>query len=147
VRPTLVVEDLEPVAGMVKTSGSVSFEARVAQRAPIEVERLRAAGAIVVGRTSTPGSGYTAICKNPLIGGSHNPCNPDRTRGGSSGGPLGAEIEGRSGIRVRAGFSDAASRRPPARRSRHRQDRALQAAGLLERATDCFSSAPGAAGA
>jgi aspartyl-tRNA(Asn)/glutamyl-tRNA(Gln) amidotransferase subunit A len=82
----LGVKDLEDVAGMVTTHGSVPFKDRVAERDSIQVERLRAAGAIVVGKTNTPEFGYTAITKNLLFGESRNPWNLDRTPGGSSGG-------------------------------------------------------------
>ena len=68
------------------TYGSVPFKDNLAHRDSIQVERLRAAGAIVVGKTNTPEFGYTAISKNLLFGASRNPWNLDYTPGGSSGG-------------------------------------------------------------
>ena len=82
----LGVKDLEDVEGEVTTYGSVPFKDNRALRDSIQVERLRAAGAIVVGKTNTPEFGYTAISKNLLFGASHNPWDLDRTPGGSSGG-------------------------------------------------------------
>ncbi|MDG2051945.1 MAG: amidase [Myxococcota bacterium] len=82
----LGVKDLEDVAGLVTSQGSVPFRDAVADRDSIQVERLRAAGAIVVGKTNTPEFGYTALTKNLLFGTSRNPWNLDRTPGGSSGG-------------------------------------------------------------
>jgi Asp-tRNA(Asn)/Glu-tRNA(Gln) amidotransferase A subunit family amidase len=82
----LGVKDLEGVAGMATTFGSVPFKNNLAQEDSIEVARLRAAGAIVVGKTNTPEFGHTAFTRNLLFGVSRNPWNPERTPGGSSGG-------------------------------------------------------------
>ncbi len=82
----LGVKDLEDVEGMVTSYGSVPFKDNRATRDSLQTERLRAAGALVVGKTNTPEFGYTAISKNLLFGASHNPWNLDRTPGGSSGG-------------------------------------------------------------
>src|SRR3990172_7506249 len=82
----LGVKDLEDAAGMITTKGSVPFKDHLAQRDSIQVERLRAAGAIVVGKTNAPEFGYTAISKNLIFGASRNPWDLARTPGGSSGG-------------------------------------------------------------
>lgn len=82
----LGVKDLEDVAGLVTSHGSVPLREHVAERDSIQTERLRAAGAIVVGKTNTPEFGYTAITKNLLFGASRNPWDLERTPGGSSGG-------------------------------------------------------------
>ncbi|HIF98774.1 MAG TPA: amidase [Myxococcales bacterium] len=82
----LGVKDLEDVEGMVTSYGSVPFKDNRATRDSLQTERLRAGGAIVVGKTNTPEFGYTAISKNLLFGASHNPWDLDRTPGGSSGG-------------------------------------------------------------
>jgi amidase len=47
---------------------------------------LKAAGAIVVGKTNTPEFGTPAFTKNPLYGATGSPWHPDFTPGGSSGG-------------------------------------------------------------
>jgi len=86
----LGVKDLEDVAGLVTSEGSVPFRENVARRDSIQTERLRAAGAIVVGKTNTPEFGYTAITKNLLFGESRNPWDLDLTPGGSSGGSAAA---------------------------------------------------------
>ena len=82
----LGVKDLEDAEGMVTSLGSVPFKDNMAHRDSLQTERLRAAGAIVVGKTNTPEFGYTAISKNLLFGESRNPWDLDRTPGGSSGG-------------------------------------------------------------
>jgi aspartyl-tRNA(Asn)/glutamyl-tRNA(Gln) amidotransferase subunit A len=82
----LGVKDLEDSAGLVTSHGSVPFQQNVAARDSIQVERLRAAGAIVVGKTNAPEFGHTAITKNLLFGTTRNPWDPSRSPGGSSGG-------------------------------------------------------------
>src|SRR5215813_9749881 len=64
----LGVKDLEDVAGLVTSHGSLPLREHVATRDSIQVERLRAAGAIVVGKTNAPEFGYTAITKNLVYG-------------------------------------------------------------------------------
>ncbi len=80
------VKDLEDVAGLVTSEGSVPFKDNLAERDSVQVARLRAAGAIVVGKTNAPEFGYTAITKNLLFGVTRNPWNLERSPGGSSGG-------------------------------------------------------------
>ncbi len=118
----LGVKDLEDVGGMVTTHGSVPFRDRVAERDSIQVERLRAAGAIVVGKTNTPEFGYTAITKNLLFGPARNPWNPERSPGGSSGGssaaiagglvPLATASDGGGSIRIPASFTGCFGLKP-----------------------------------
>jgi aspartyl-tRNA(Asn)/glutamyl-tRNA(Gln) amidotransferase subunit A len=48
--------------------------------------RLREAGAVIIGKTTTPEFGWKAVCDSPLTGITRNPWNPDLTSGGSSGG-------------------------------------------------------------
>jgi aspartyl-tRNA(Asn)/glutamyl-tRNA(Gln) amidotransferase subunit A len=86
----LGVKDLEDVAGLITSMGSVPFKDNRPERDSVQVERLRAAGAIVVGKTNAPEFGYTAITKNLLFGETRNPWNVERTPGGSSGGSAAA---------------------------------------------------------
>jgi aspartyl-tRNA(Asn)/glutamyl-tRNA(Gln) amidotransferase subunit A len=118
----LGVKDLEDVAGMVTTHGSVPFKDHVAARDSVQVERLRAAGALVVGKTNAPEFGYTAITKNLLFGATRNPWNPERTPGGSSGGssaaiagsmiPLVTASDGGGSIRIPATFTGCFGHKP-----------------------------------
>jgi aspartyl-tRNA(Asn)/glutamyl-tRNA(Gln) amidotransferase subunit A len=111
----LGVKDLEDVAGMVTSHGSKVFRNNVAERDSIQVARLKAAGAIVVGKTNAPEFGATAITKNPLFGVTRNPWNLERTPGGSSGGsaaaiaagvvPLVTAGDGGGSIRIPASFT------------------------------------------
>jgi aspartyl-tRNA(Asn)/glutamyl-tRNA(Gln) amidotransferase subunit A len=82
----LGVKDLEDAEGLVTSHGSVPFKDNVAARDSIQVKRLRAAGAIVVGKTNAPEFGHTAITKSRLFGVTRNPWDLSRSPGGSSGG-------------------------------------------------------------
>jgi aspartyl-tRNA(Asn)/glutamyl-tRNA(Gln) amidotransferase subunit A len=88
------VKDLEDVKGMVTSFGSIPFKDNWAQQDSVQVARLRAAGAIVVGKTNTPEFGFTGFTKNRLFGVTRNPWNRERTPGGSSGGSAAAVASG-----------------------------------------------------
>jgi aspartyl-tRNA(Asn)/glutamyl-tRNA(Gln) amidotransferase subunit A len=118
----LGVKDLEDAEGLVTTHGCKLFADNVAARDSVQVERLRAAGAIVVGKTNAPEFGATAITKNLLFGESRNPWNPERTPGGSSGGssaaiagaliPLVTASDGGGSIRIPATFTGCFGHKP-----------------------------------
>ena len=82
----LGVKDLEDTVGLVNSHGSKPFKDNMAKTDSIQVARLKAAGAIVIGKTNAPEFGYTAFTKNLLFGPTRNPWNLERTPGGSSGG-------------------------------------------------------------
>jgi aspartyl-tRNA(Asn)/glutamyl-tRNA(Gln) amidotransferase subunit A len=88
------VKDLEWTAGIRTTYGSPAFRDFVPGEDAIVVERLRAAGAILVGKTSTPEFGLLGETRNPLIGETRNPWDGERTVGGSSGGSAAAVAGG-----------------------------------------------------
>ncbi len=88
------VKDLEEVAGMATTFGSKPFRDNLAAEDAIEIARLRAAGAIVIGKTNTPEFGHSAFTRNLLFGLTRNPWNLGRTPGGSSGGSAAAVASG-----------------------------------------------------
>jgi amidase len=86
----LGVKDLEPTAGLLSTLGTPSLRNHVPS-ADIElVRRLRAAGAIVVGKTNVPEMGAGANSRNPVWGATGNPFDPNLNAGGSSGGSAAA---------------------------------------------------------
>ncbi|MFW6099238.1 MAG: amidase [Thermodesulfobacteriota bacterium] len=88
------VKDLEDVQGLVTSFGSVPYAHNRVDHDSIQVSRLKAAGAIVVGKTNTPEFGFTGFTKNRLYGVTRNPWNPERTPGGSSGGSAAAVASG-----------------------------------------------------
>lgn len=88
------VKDLTETAGLTTTYGSVAFRANVPSEDAVLVARLRAAGAIVVGKTNTPAFGMLGETKNRLGPDARNPRDPARTPGGSSGGSAAAVAAG-----------------------------------------------------
>ncbi len=82
----IAVKDLVNVAGIVSTQGSPIFQDHVPQQDDLLAARLRAAGAILIGKTNTPEFGLGSHTFNPVYGATRNPYDPLRTCGGSSGG-------------------------------------------------------------
>jgi aspartyl-tRNA(Asn)/glutamyl-tRNA(Gln) amidotransferase subunit A len=118
----LGVKDLEDAEGLITSMGSVPFKDNQPDRDSVQVERLRAAGAIVVGKTNAPEFGYTAISKNLLFGATRNPWNLERTPGGSSGGSsaaiaggvvsLATASDGGGSVRIPATFTGCFGHKP-----------------------------------
>ena len=84
------VKDLERTGGVLTTFGSPLFKNNVPDRDSVMVARVRAAGAIMVGKTNTPEFGAGANTRNPVWGATGNPHDPMLTCGGSSGGSAAA---------------------------------------------------------
>lgn len=82
----LAVKDLDPVRGLPFTQGSPIFAQRIAEADSIMVSRLRAAGAIFIGKTNIPEFGLGSHSFNPVYGVTGNAYDPGRSGGGSSGG-------------------------------------------------------------
>ena len=87
-------EDLIPTAGVRTTYGSPMFEKNIPDRDAIVVERLKSAGAILLGKTNTPELGAGINTKNPIFGATLNPWNTTLCAGGSSGGAAAALAAG-----------------------------------------------------
>jgi amidase len=90
----IAIKDLEDVAGMRTTYGSPLYADHVPAEDAFIVARLRAAGAIVVGKTNTPEWGAGCQTFNPVFGATRNPVDLSRTPGGSSGGAAAAVAAG-----------------------------------------------------
>ena len=89
------VKDLEDCAGMPTSHGSLLFKDRgPVDEDSVHVARLRAAGAVPVGKTAAPEFGVTAFTHTKAWGTTRNPWDPARTPGGSSGGSAAAVASG-----------------------------------------------------
>ncbi len=119
----LLVKDLQDVAGLPTTFGTPLFaDGAPATADATIVARLRAAGAIVVGKTNTPAFGWTAFTDNKVFGASRNPWNPERSPGGSSGGsaaalaagfaPLATTTDGGGSVRIPASMCGLVGYKP-----------------------------------
>jgi aspartyl-tRNA(Asn)/glutamyl-tRNA(Gln) amidotransferase subunit A len=80
------VKDLFETAGVRTTYGSTMFAEHVPGKDADAVRRVREAGAIVVGKTQTHEFAWGVSSVNAAMGTSHNPWDPERISGGSSGG-------------------------------------------------------------
>jgi aspartyl-tRNA(Asn)/glutamyl-tRNA(Gln) amidotransferase subunit A len=90
------VKDLLPTKGVRTTMGSLIFADQVPAEDAVPVRRLREAGAILVGKTTTPEFGHKPLTDSPLFGATRNPWDLSRTAGGSSGGAAAAVVSGQA---------------------------------------------------
>ncbi|MDH5225554.1 MAG: amidase [Actinomycetota bacterium] len=121
----LLVKDNEDVAGLPTTFGSLLREDAVPAEQDCEVvARLRAAGAIVVGKTNVPEFAFEGFTSNRLFGDTRDPWALDWSPGGSSGGsgaalasgmaPLATATDGGGSIRIPAAFCGLVGLKPSA---------------------------------
>jgi len=92
----LTLKDTIDTQGLRTTSGSRLRKTNVPDRDATVVARLKAAGAIILGKTNTPEMAIPYETDNPVFGRTNNPHAPDRTPGGSSGGEAAAIAAGLS---------------------------------------------------
>ncbi|MCZ6797107.1 MAG: amidase, partial [Gammaproteobacteria bacterium] len=90
----VAIKDFTPTKGKRTTRGSKLLEDWVPDWNPVLVERLEAAGAIMVGKTNTPEFATSGFTDSPLWGVTRNPWDTARTTGGSSGGSGAAVASG-----------------------------------------------------
>ncbi|MDO5295082.1 MAG: amidase family protein [bacterium] len=118
----IAIKDLSLTKGLRSTSGSLTLKDHVPQEDSVAVERVRRAGAIIVGKSNTPEFGYKGVTDNRLLPPCANPWDTSRTSGGSSGGsaaaiasglcPLAEGTDGAGSIRIPAGFCGAVGVKP-----------------------------------
>ena len=116
------VKDLVITKGVRTTFGTPLYRDNVPGEDAPMVERLRAAGGIMLGKTNTPTFGWIGATHNLLFGPTRNPWKLDRTPGGSSGGasaaaaaglgPLHVGTDGGGSIRIPASFAGVFGHKP-----------------------------------
>jgi aspartyl-tRNA(Asn)/glutamyl-tRNA(Gln) amidotransferase subunit A len=117
------VKDLDDCAGMPTTKGSRWYQGGPpATEDALHVARLRAAGAIPIGKTAAPEFGSWAFTASPALGVTRNPWDTTRTPGGSSGGssaavasamvPFATASDGGGSTRTPAGFTGLVGHKP-----------------------------------
>ncbi len=100
----LGVKDLEDVAELPTTHGSVPFKNLVPKEDSVQVARLKAAGAIVIGKTNAPEFGYTGFTKNVLFGPAAQSLEPRTHAGRIIGRKFGGDSGRRGAPRDRLGW-------------------------------------------
>ncbi len=108
------VKDLICTRGITTKSGSYAYADYVPDDDDVVVERIKAAGAIVIGKTQVPEFGYSGTGQTPLAEPTRNPWKLDRTAGGSSAGsgaavatgigPFSLGSDGGGSVRIPASF-------------------------------------------
>jgi aspartyl-tRNA(Asn)/glutamyl-tRNA(Gln) amidotransferase subunit A len=108
------IKDLMPTKGIRTTRGSLLDPDWVPDFDPPFMDRVYAAGMVMLGKTNTPELGWKADSGNRIVGPTHNPWQYERTAGGSSGGagaavalgmgPIGQGSDGGGSIRIPASF-------------------------------------------
>lgn len=88
------IKDLVCTKGIKTVSGSVAYRDFVPDEDDVVVERLVAAGAVILGKTNVPEFGYSGVGHNPVFETTRNPWNLDMTPGGSSAGSGAAVASG-----------------------------------------------------
>ncbi len=109
------VKDLIFTAGVKTVSGSPAYQDFVPDEDDVVVERIKAAGAVILGKTNVPELGYSGVGHNPVFATPRNPWNPALTPGGSSAGsgaavaaemcPVALGSDGGGSIRIPAAHS------------------------------------------
>lgn len=118
----IAVKDLNDVRNMITTQGSLLSDRHPANEDDVSIARLRAAGAVILGKTNTPEFGFGAVCTNKLCGPTANPWDTTLTSGGSSGGSAVAVATGMASlahgtdfggsVRIPASFTGCIGYRP-----------------------------------
>lgn len=116
------IKDTFDIAGAVSTRGSLVYRDHVARSDSGAVRRLRAAGAVFVGKTNTAEFGQSGTTENRLRDDCRNPWDLSRTPGGSSGGaaasvaagivPIALGADGGGSIRIPAAFTGLVGVKP-----------------------------------
>ncbi|HSO28649.1 MAG TPA: amidase [Candidatus Sulfomarinibacteraceae bacterium] len=100
-------KDSLDTAGLVTTAGTVGWRGRVPGRDATVVARLKAAGAILLGKTNTPEFTWSDETDNDVYGRTSNPYDLDRTPGGSSGGAAAIVAAGGSAFDIGSDTGDS----------------------------------------
>jgi aspartyl-tRNA(Asn)/glutamyl-tRNA(Gln) amidotransferase subunit A len=108
-------KDLICTAGIKTASGSFAYADFVPDEDDVVVERMRGAGAVILGKTNVPEFGYSGVGHNPLFSTTRNPWNIELTPGGSSAGsgaavasgmgPFSIGSDGGGSVRIPSSFS------------------------------------------
>ena len=108
------IKDLVCTKDLPTVSGSIAYKGFMPDEDDVAVERLRAAGAVILGKTNVPEFGYSGASHNAVFEATRNPWNLERSPGGSSAGsgaavaagvgPLAVGSDGGGSVRIPSSF-------------------------------------------
>ncbi|MDE0052370.1 MAG: amidase, partial [Rhodospirillales bacterium] len=108
------IKDLVCTKDLPTVSGSIAYEGFMPDEDDVVVERLRDAGAVILGKTNVPEFGYSGASHNPVFQSTRNPWNLERSPGGSSAGsgaavaagvgPIAVGSDGGGSVRIPSSF-------------------------------------------
>ena len=90
----IAIKDLDPVVGFPFAAGSPVYKDRMPTEDNVVVERIRSAGALIIGKTNVPEFGLGSHTYNSVYGTTYNPYDLSKSAGGSSGGAAAALATG-----------------------------------------------------
>ncbi|MFB3826593.1 MAG: amidase [Bryobacteraceae bacterium] len=96
----ITIKDVLATAGLRTTAGFPPLAEYVPTQDATVVARLRAAGAVILGKTNTPLLAMNYQCDSPLLGRANHPLNSERSPGGSTGGGAAAVAAGLSPLEI-----------------------------------------------
>jgi len=96
----VTIKDAFDVAGLRSTAGSEAYAQRVPGRDAAAVARLRAAGAVIIGKTNVPALSDDWVTQNSVFGRTLSPWDPAVSPGGSSGGAVVALATGMASLEL-----------------------------------------------
>ena len=108
----ITIKDNVPIAGLPLGNGSIAMKDNIASFDAIVMQRIKAAGAVIVGKTNLPEFAHRVLTDSPTYGVTRNPWSLDHTPGGSSGGASAALAAGVAPLAV--GTDGGGSIRAPA---------------------------------
>ena len=103
----ITLKDSIDTAGLRTTAGTLGWRDRIPERDATVAARLKAAGAIVVGKTNTPEFTWSDRTDNDVFGRTNNPWDLERSPGGSSGGSAAIVAAGGSPLDVGSDTADS----------------------------------------
>ena len=123
------IKDLVCTAGIRTTSGSIAYKDFVPEEDDVVVERLKNAGAVILGKTNVPEFGYSGAGHNPIFETTRNPWNTGLTPGGSSAGSGAAVAAGMGPFAI--GSDGGGSVRIPAAHSGDIRNQGIDGPGAI----------------
>ena len=118
----ITIKDSFDTAGIVSTGGTLGRKDFIPPRDATVVARVRAAGAILLGKTNTPEFTLSFVTDNLIYGATRNPYNLEYQPSGSSGGAAAIVAAGGAAFEIGSDYAEHRRSKPRVRNRRHQTD-------------------------